>query len=96
MYGRRGCKGWVSSTETMRMNSNFLVHHHLHLLSMNDKSELIDERLLILLGKLLIIKRGLNMDHLYSSLKKVGLIFTRDADQGKEVFILLEAREKGS
>ena len=36
------------------------------------------------------------MNKLYSSLKKAGLIFTRDIDQGEEVFILLETRKKGS
>ena len=36
------------------------------------------------------------MNKLYSSLKKAGLIFTRDIDQKEEVFILLETRKNGS
>ncbi|MBI6873348.1 hypothetical protein MXL46_04555 [Heyndrickxia sporothermodurans] len=36
------------------------------------------------------------MNPLYLSLKKAGLIFTRDIDRKKEDFILLETRKNGS
>ncbi|GAA0430504.1 MULTISPECIES: hypothetical protein [Virgibacillus] len=36
------------------------------------------------------------MNQLYSSLKKAGLIFTRDIFQEEEEFILLETRKNGS
>ncbi|AIF45282.1 hypothetical protein X953_06420 [Virgibacillus sp. SK37] len=39
---------------------------------------------------------GLNVERLYSSLKKAGLIFTSNIFNEEEVYILLETRKNGS